>query len=498
MRHNIIVNLGGKKYRREDLEGRPHLVVPCAMLREGVIAGSEGAVFYPADEIEKSVGLWNGMPIVVNHPEEDGVNVSARSKSVFNQTKVGVLLETEYDEKLRAECWFDEARVKEVDVRVYNAIVKKQKMEVSTGLDADSDEKKGKFGAEEYKFSVSNLRPDHLAILPDSIGAMSVKMGGGLFANAAKHPEGFATIMNRSIVEAVKPLGVTVSVDNELSFSDTTRAVCDLLAAKYGKPGKYWNGYIIDAYEDHVIFAMGYDGPTYRQDYSEKDDQITLSGEASEVRRVISYVTNSKEESGMPFNKKAFVNKLIANGDAAETDRDELMKTPDKILALWDTQQEAAQVEEVEEEEEVEETPAPKVKTKKVKATPKEEVAVTNSAKKLTEEEWLDTAPKSLQRIVNRAKTQEKARKDQYITKIMNSKSNRLKKEWLEEQDVDALEGMAALVPSANDRDDEDNDSPLADYSGNAGSIQNSRDDDEGDDMTPVSAPTFTDPRRKK
>lgn len=47
----IILNIGGK-FRREELEGRPHLVVPAVILKESVLNGSKGPIFYPAEEIE--------------------------------------------------------------------------------------------------------------------------------------------------------------------------------------------------------------------------------------------------------------------------------------------------------------------------------------------------------------------------------------------------------------------------------------------------------------
>jgi hypothetical protein len=56
-------------------------------------------------------------------------------------------------------------------------------MEVSTGLFADCVMDKGSWNGESYEYVAQNIRADHLAILPDSDGACSVKDGAGLLVN---------------------------------------------------------------------------------------------------------------------------------------------------------------------------------------------------------------------------------------------------------------------------------------------------------------------------
>ena len=54
-------------------------------------------------------------------------------------------------------------------------------MEVSTGLKTYNVEKEGFHDGVLYKAVARNLRPDHLALLPDQKGAYSIEQGGGLF-----------------------------------------------------------------------------------------------------------------------------------------------------------------------------------------------------------------------------------------------------------------------------------------------------------------------------
>lgn len=521
MLQRITANIGGK-YRREKLEGRTHLVVPCVMLKEGVLNGSGGPIFYSEDEVGKNPDAWNGMPIVIDHPaEEDGTFVSARQATVFNQRKVGVVLETEWDGKLKAEAWFDEERTKQVDKRVYNAIIKKKKMEVSTGLDGDLDDTPGDHDGVAYDASICNLRPDHLAVLPDQIGALSVADGGGLFANALKNePEGFRTVAMRSIENAVKSIGA-VFVANELSFSDRSRAISDLLSATYGEKGKYWSGWVTDVYDGYVIFWNG--DKMWRQDYSVNDDAVSLTGTPTEVRRTVSYVANAApptEDDEMAtkakFDKKKFVERLIANGDATEEEREKLLATDEKVLITFEAALDAAAVKENTEAND--DHSAKKVVNKKKQVVEEDdeddtEIETKPAKKKVanaavveeTEEDAVKKLPKRLQKMLANAEKNEEALKGRYVKRILNSKGNRFKEEYLKAQDVEVLEGMARLA-TATDEEDEDDDSPLttnrrkANYIGNAGAFDEPEDDepeDETEDLLDVPEDiVFKDPRK--
>ncbi|GAG82219.1 unnamed protein product, partial [marine sediment metagenome] len=61
--------------RYDTMEGREYLVAPMIMIVEGVLNGSEGAGLYPADELSKTPQVWNHKPVVVYHPQENGVGI---------------------------------------------------------------------------------------------------------------------------------------------------------------------------------------------------------------------------------------------------------------------------------------------------------------------------------------------------------------------------------------------------------------------------------------
>ena len=78
----LTANFAGTT-RRETRDGREYIVVPATLIVPGVLNGSQGPLLYPLDEIQRTADAWNGMPMVVGHPTENGKPVSARSPAVL-------------------------------------------------------------------------------------------------------------------------------------------------------------------------------------------------------------------------------------------------------------------------------------------------------------------------------------------------------------------------------------------------------------------------------
>ena len=95
--------------RYEMLGGLKYLVADATMIVPGVLNGSAGALFYPQEEVEKSVMSWNMMPLTLGHPKtDDGQALSARSPSVLTQSYLGFVFNSRMEDgNLRAEAWFD-------------------------------------------------------------------------------------------------------------------------------------------------------------------------------------------------------------------------------------------------------------------------------------------------------------------------------------------------------------------------------------------------------
>ncbi len=343
-RVKLVFNLAGRrsgKLRREQLEGRTHLVVPCTMLVEGVVEGSGGPLLYLNEESGKDLDAWNHMPVVVYHPKKEGNLTSAKHPDVVNTSKIGVLFNTTLDGKLNTEVWCDEERTKEVDPRVHEAIVNEQPMEVSTGLGMDIEPTAGEFNGKKYKGIARNYRPDHLAILPDQKGACSIADGAGLYANSSveKPTENELWIGNEA----------GTAVVNDKSLQQTMSQVAQALYEKFQKPGYSWNGWVEDVFDGYVVYYT--DRKLWSVNYKTTDGKVEISGEPTEVVRVVQYkkvsgdvIGNSESWQFVPyqekspmaapagFDKKAHVTSLIGNG-WTEEDRAFLEGLPDEKLA---------------------------------------------------------------------------------------------------------------------------------------------------------------------
>lgn len=180
----FIANLTGKT-RRATRNGRKYIVASVSMIKPRVLNGSQGPLYYPADEIAAAADAWNGLPLVVYHPVLNGSPVSARNPEVLDKQGIGTVFNSKDDGT--AEAWFDEEATERVDNRVLLALIANKPIEVSTGLHTKNEvaPEGSEFEGTPYTHIARNYKPDHLAILPDGIGACSLEDGCGILANTA-------------------------------------------------------------------------------------------------------------------------------------------------------------------------------------------------------------------------------------------------------------------------------------------------------------------------
>ncbi len=183
----LLANISGKT-RRDKIGDTEYIVAPLTLIVPGVLDGSQGPLLYEPDEIRKNPTAWNNVPIVLGHPFKDGQYISARDPDVLNKAGIGVVQRAVANGKLIAEGWFDIAATRRVDSRILDSLEAGKPFELSTGLLTDNEPVDGgkEFEGTSYNGIARNFRPDHLAILPDSVGACSVKDGCGVMVNKAE------------------------------------------------------------------------------------------------------------------------------------------------------------------------------------------------------------------------------------------------------------------------------------------------------------------------
>ena len=170
--------------RSAKLHKRKHIVVPVVMMVEGVHSGNHGAVYHSANELQKFVDSWNGIPVVIDHPKKDGVHVSANQPDILEES-VGKVFKTTFDNgKLKAEVWLDEEQLKEISPMAMAYIKEMKPLDVSVGVFTDQELFDGQWNEEKYNTVARNYRPDHLALLPGGRGACSWNDGCGIRVNS--------------------------------------------------------------------------------------------------------------------------------------------------------------------------------------------------------------------------------------------------------------------------------------------------------------------------
>lgn len=218
MKHFRNNRATGANVRHEQYDGRDHLVVPVVAIVEGVL--NEALVL--EEEFGRYPEAWNGRPVPVLHPEQNGEFVSANHPDIL-QNAIGLLFNVGAgDGKLRGEIWIDTQKAeKRGHGELLRALEAGQIIEVSTGYFADGEPAEGEFNGVPYKEIHRNIRPDHLALLPGQIGACSVPDGCGTRVNQKR---GLLMNVNEAISTIRKALGLKGNCEcKEEGMSDLTK-----------------------------------------------------------------------------------------------------------------------------------------------------------------------------------------------------------------------------------------------------------------------------------
>jgi len=165
-------------------QGRKHYVIPVVMMVEGVHHGNHGPLLHTITELGKFPESWNGIPVVINHPEVDGIHVSANNPDII-ETAVGRVYNTHVDgARLKAEAWIDSEKLQQISAVLVDQFKKGELIEVSLGMFSEEETVSGDWNGETYEAIAKNHRPDHLALLPGAVGACSLVDGCGLGVNS--------------------------------------------------------------------------------------------------------------------------------------------------------------------------------------------------------------------------------------------------------------------------------------------------------------------------
>jgi len=456
----ITVNLTGST-RHDQLDGKDYLVAPMVMIVEGVLNGTSGPLLYPADELSKTPAVWNMKPVVVYHPSKNGRGVSACDPDIIKNRGVGIIMNAQFDDgKLKAEAWIDINKAGQVDDRIVEAIEKNEVMELSTGLYTDNEKAEGEFDGKPYEGIARNLRPDHLALLPDQTGACSIKDGAGFLrlnvsnAGTSVEIDLKKTLINLDGMSWLAKNAAMVTdklaelISNEMSHSDIWQLLSSLLRETNDD---LW---IDEVFDSFLIYIDG--GVLYKQNYSVNDGVATFIGTRTKVIRSTVLTTedgtvinnenivNSERETKM--DKPTLVAAIIANKSTqfTEADKEALMAMDESVLNKM-LPDEAAN-------EQAVANAAKEAADKALNLNQDQANVEDNDETPETAEEYIAKAPKGVKAMLQNGMKSYEADKASLIKIITANKKNSFTKDQLEAKELEELKSLAALATNTKEQ----------------------------------------------
>ncbi len=198
------------------LDGRTHLVVPVVALVAGVVNG----FLVEPDELRKFADAWNGRPIPIRHPKAEGEYVSANTPEIIERQVVGQFFNAHIAEgdKLVGQLWLDVGKCQTLGgdaLATLHRLEAGQPVEVSTAYFSDIAPVVGQHNGQSYTGIQRNLRPDHLALLPDEVGACSWQNGCGAPRVNSEQPTTGCTCTQEDHMELEKDIQAADVTANE-------------------------------------------------------------------------------------------------------------------------------------------------------------------------------------------------------------------------------------------------------------------------------------------
>lgn len=445
--------------RPETLNGIEYIVAPVNMIVEGVLPGSSGPILYPAEELANSVNFWNNVPVTINHPRIDGDYVSARTPEAMEQFAVGQIFNTYFDtatNTLKAEAWIERERLQNDFEDVYNMLMDgNANIEVSTGVLHYNDGQSGDFNGIAYNGVGSDFYGDHLALLPNDVGACSWADGCGLRVNSKNkkdRPIAFNQLDYSSIMD-----GLWRYVD---SMDDNTYIY-----------------YVYAVFNDYFVYKQRVreSGQIkfYKQNYSVENNTVSPTGDAVRVKEERSFVPipeDAAEPSGTTTTN--------------QNEGDEMADKPccpEKVKSLIGANNSFTQ----DDEAWLLELNSKALESVMAMATDVTTNTATEKEVEMTPREYADAAPASVKAYFNALIDADEKKKTDLVETLSANDNCLFSKEELEAFSVNHLEKMAGLT--ANNETVETNQTvvnPVADMTGNSAVITDTQNSGSGSEET--------------
>ncbi len=309
VRSNLLINAASilAAATRQDVNGVSHLIVPVIAARVGVMNG----LYYSEDALSTSVP--------VSHPKNGEQFLSANTPE-GSKTNIGHFYHVNFDTQTQALKGQLFLNIPRAELLGYSDLITRlesgEQIDVSTGLYPNIEQVSGDFNGEAYSGKVLNLYPDHLAILPNEVGACSVKKGCGthLFNNceggnkpcSCKAGQAKPSIWSNAFQTVKKALGFQANEASHEEIRDKIRAA---IRASLSSTD-YWP-YIMDVYDNFFVYEL--DSLLFKQGYGlDAADAISLIGEPIQVTIKRDYVPINPVPNHQSKNMKPHIIGILA------------------------------------------------------------------------------------------------------------------------------------------------------------------------------------------
>lgn len=318
-RVNVRVAVNSASIRREQHNGREHIVIPSFTLPDEVIMNGG---LYPHDEIEKAYASLEGTLAPLGHPQVDGEYVSARQPEAINSYHVGAWNRNvkRVGNRISVEKWLDVEYAKNTEGgrQVLSAIDKGEPVHTSTGIFLDREMAPN---ADGYNWIARNMSLDHDAILIGETGAATPADGVGMMVNKT------------FVINSAIPVANEDALDD--SYGEKLAILSEAVKERFATSDSY--AYVQD-FDDRALIYVTPEG-TYTIDYHYEGDNPILTGESKPVVVETSYkVKTNTVMSRLRSMVEYFSTKPKPPAQANVIE--EVDMTPEELQALLDAQAE--------------------------------------------------------------------------------------------------------------------------------------------------------------
>lgn len=319
MQVNIRTQVNSKSIRREQHNGREHIVIPSYTMPFDVVMNGG---LYPKDQIVANYKKLEGTLAPLGHPTVNGAFVSAFSPEGINLGHIGAWNRNTklVGNRVYTEKWIDVEVAQNTDGgrRVIERVEQLEKGEgepVHTSV-AVFLEREPAVDADGYEWTAKIHGIDHDAILLDEPGAATPEQGVGLMVNA----------------DQAKPLHVNAGALVGESFRERENRIQAAAKARFA-PGAEDYVWIADFNETQAVLVRN-GGVAEVYGYATEGGKIIFDDVGSPVVRQESWVTTVVNSVKRIFNHQARPdNTLEGNMPLTAEEKAELTNDISKVIA---------------------------------------------------------------------------------------------------------------------------------------------------------------------